>query len=430
MTFPSPDERDPLTGALTRAAILRLIDADLAAGNSTAVLFLDLNGFKAINDTLGHAAGDEVLAQVASRVARALPDGDALARIGGDEFVVLARGVHNPDGALGRAALVTSCFTEDFIVDEVSCRAGSSIGIALPEDGADATTMVWNADVAMYAAKRDGTGVVLFTPALREQTRRAQQRVVDLQSALDRDEMHLAYQPLIDAWSGHVSGVEALVRWNHPDGPVSPAEFIPVAERVGVIDRIGHFALTTALSDLSRWQRDEPLFAPDFVSVNVSSVQLRRPGYADTVRAALRDAGVRPHRLTLEVTESCLVTDDVTATLNELADLGVRLDVDDFGTGYSSLAYLARLPVHALKVDRSLIQGLSEDAKVRTTLRAIIRLAHDLDLKCVVEGVESAEDAAFLKTEQADLLQGYYYSKPIPAGQVIEMSRNQPMNRE
>lgn len=420
---------DPLTGLPDRSAALAVIDDALDGSRDVAVLFLDLNGFKAINDTFGHAAGDAVLRQVAQRLRTALPDGDVVGRIGGDEFVAICCDVADQRTAEQRAQSVADSLTDPFEVDGTPCWAGASVGIALPDGHATAADLLWNADVAMYTAKRARTAFALFTPALREQDRKSQQRILDLRQALEKDQFALAYHPLIDAWSGHTIGVEALLRWNHPDGPISPVQFVPLAERLGLIESLGEFALRTALRDFARWRQQDPVFAPEFVSVNVAAAQLRNTAFTETVRSALDEAGVNAQHLTIEVTESALVTDDVSITLADLADLGVRLDVDDFGTGYSSLAYLVRLPVHALKIDRSFVWDLDEDQRLRTTLRAVIRLAHDLGLKTVAEGVERASHVEFLRREGCDILQGFYYSKPVPADEVLGVCASQPMNR-
>lgn len=412
---------DPLTGLANRDAALTFLTEALRFGRTDlAVLFCDLDRFKAINDTMGHAAGDEVLVQVADRLRAAVAQTDLVARLGGDEFVIVCTQVVGQDDAQRRARRVLDCFAADFNVAGVDCQTGVSVGMALP-DGSDAMHLIWNADIAMYAAKRNRTGVALFTPSLNEENRRRQQLERDLRRAVSRGEMSLVFQPLIAPGTGYVEGVEALLRWQHPTGPISPAVFVPMAERIGVIDQIGRFAMVTALGHLRVWHATNPDAAPRFVAVNVAAAQLADPTFPDTVRTVLETAGVPAHALTVEITESALIGDDAPQVVADLAGLGVTVDIDDFGTGYSSLAYLVRLPVHALKIDKSFVWGLEEDARLQTTVRAIVRLAHDLGLSCVAEGVETPEQQAWLTGAGCDLLQGFGISRPLPAAEVLPL---------
>lgn len=415
---------DPLTGLVNREGALAVLADALTSTDAVAVLFCDLDGFKAINDTMGHHAGDQVLAQVAHRLSAAALPGDTVARLGGDEFLVICTSVDGQSDASSRAHTVTECFVADFTADGVDVSAGVSVGVALADPtNRNAQTLVWNADIAMYAAKRDRIGVALFTPSLNEENRRRRQMEGDLRRALSRGELSLAFQPLFNPHRQRIEGVEALLRWNHPNGPISPGVFVPLAERLGLIDEIGGYALTSALLHLRSWMDEDPDHAPHFVSVNVAAAQLADPTFPQTVRTALDIADVPAQSLTLEITESALVHDDAPAVLADLADLGVHLDIDDFGTGYSSLAYLVRMPVHALKIDQSFVWGLETDERLQTTVRAITRLAHDLGLRCVAEGVETETQRAWLTDAGCDLLQGFGISRPLAPSQVLPACR-------
>ena len=382
-----------------------------------AVLCVDLDGFKAVNDTLGHGVGDELLRAVAARFRGCLGPSDLIARLGGDEFAVLL-GSGDRGMAEERAGGLIEALRQPFDVPSHRINVGASVGIAIRREGTAAagldecTTLLKDADVALYRAKADGKGTYRFhSDALDAAIWERRWIEQNLRTALEREEFSLLFQPIVAASDTRVTGFEALVRWHHPEnGVVSPATFIPVAETTGLITSIGRWVLRTACAEAARWSGDLR------VAVNLSPIQFRQGSLVADVRGALADAGLAPGRLELEITESVLIEDSETviAVLSQLRSFGVRIALDDFGTGFSSLSYLRRFPFDKLKIDRSFVQDLS-DASDLAILRAMTGLGRALDVTVVAEGVETAEQAGQLRAEGCSELQGYYFGRPGPA---------------
>ena len=417
---------DALTGLASRPMLQERLAHALqrAARHQTrvAVLFMDLDRFKLINDSLGHSAGDLLLRACAERLRDGVRDSDTVARFGGDEFVLVLEGLDSVADVIAPLTKVLSRFTLPFEVSGRELRATASIGISVfPDDGQDAETLLMHADAAMYRAKEKGPGNHHFYSA--QMNEQGQQRLAleaCLPRALERDELFLVYQPKLNIATGRITGVEALMRWRHPSlGLISPLQFIPIAEETGLIDSFGHWALQVACRDARVWQdRGHPVQ----VSVNLAARQLDRPRLAEEVAGILADARLTPGQLELEITESGVMRNpaQAAARLRDLRDLGVSLAIDDFGTGYSSLSYLRTFPLGTLKIDRSFIQDLPADEDAANLTAGIIALAHRLRMKVVAEGVETLEQLAYLRGTGCDEIQGYYLSKPITAD---EMSR-------
>lgn len=417
---------DELTGLASRALLQEHLAQALqrAARSNTkvAVLFMDLDRFKSINDSLGHSAGDVLLRACANRLRESVRQSDTVARFGGDEFVLVFEGLHDTQDVIAPLAKVTSLFAVPFVVKGGELPATASIGISVfPDDGQDVETLLMNADAAMYRAKGLGPGNHhFFSSQMSAQGRQQLMLESSLPRAMERDELFLLYQPKLDLTTGHVTGVEALMRWRHPSmGLVSPLQFIPVAEDIGLIDSMGHWALEVACRDARTWNDQGH---PIQVSVNLSARQLDRPGLAEEVAQVIAKAGLPPAKLELEITESGVMRNPAQAALRlrELRHLGVSLAIDDFGTGYSSLSYLRNFPLGTLKIDRSFVKDLLIDEDASALTAGIIALARSLRLKVVAEGVETLEQLGYLRANGCDEIQGYYFSKPITAD---EMSR-------
>ncbi len=432
---------DALTGLPNRTRFrerLARAAADPGGRASLAVLYVDLDDFKGVNDALGHAAGDVLLIEVASRLLRATRGSDTVARLGGDEFAILLRGVHDAGEAVVAAERVASTLAAPVCVQGAELRPVASIGIALGSDAAAAggaspedananlaaEDLLRFADVAMYAAKHGGKGRhELFVPAMhhRAQERRALEN--DLRGAAERGELVLHYQPLVDLDTGHVVGAEALVRWQHPvRGMIPPIEFIPVAEQTGLVVSIGRWVLEEACREAARWQSAAGGRRPS-VSVNLAALQIHHASIVAEVRDALAAAGLPAGALTLEITETAMLadTDAAVARLTELKTLGVTLAVDDFGTGYSSLSYLQRFPVDVLKIDKSFVDGVATDGHDPVLTRAIVALGAALGLRVVAEGVERAAQADVLRALGCGYGQGYHFARPLPAAAFAEL---------
>ncbi len=380
-----------------------------------ALLFIDLDRFKNVNDTLGHHIGDELLKQVAEVLAGRLRDGDTLARLGGDEFVVLLEDIGGEYAATLVAEKLVAMFEQPFLVAGHELFVTCSIGISLyPHDATDLNMLIRNADVAMYQAKARGrNGYRFYAPSMTGEGVERLRLETWLRRSLEKDEMFLNYQPQVEIDTGRLVGVEALVRWNHPElGLVSPARFIPLAEDTGFISQLGEWVLAEACRQMVRWQA-AGLAVPK-IAVNLSVRQFERGTIVATVDRILRATGLEPRRLQLEVTESVIMnTGDARTYINGLHDLGVGLAIDDFGTGYSSLAYLKQMPVQTLKIDRSFIQDIHQDANDEAIAIAIIQLGKSMNLSVIAEGVETDEQAAFLLRHGCNLAQGYFYSRPV-----------------
>jgi diguanylate cyclase (GGDEF)-like protein/PAS domain S-box-containing protein len=379
-----------------------------------ALMFMDLDQFKNINDTLGHSVGDALLGEVARRLQGSLREVDTVARLGGDEFAVLLPGADTPGAELVAAKLLER-LAEPCMVQGHELSMTMSIGIAIyPSDGDDYEILSRNADTAMYRAKHEGKATWRFFAAgMQQRSARQLQLESALRRALERNEMLLHYQPQLDADGEHLVGVEALLRWRHPEfGMVSPAEFIPLAEISGQIVAIGEWVLRTAVAQLKSWM--DAGVPPMVIAVNLSAVQFRHAGLPDVVMRALDDAGLPARYLELELTESVTANPAAAiAMMDALHGLGVRLSLDDFGTGYSSLSYLKRFPLHTLKIDQSFVRDIDTDPDDRAIVQAIIQMARALNLKTIAEGVETDAQHQFLRREGCDMMQGYRFCRPM-----------------
>ncbi len=423
---------DPLTDLPNRALLQdRLHQAILAARRehkTLALLALDLDGFKEINDGLGHHAGDRVLQQVASRLSRTLRQSDTIARIGGDEFAVLLPST-DLDGAILAARKILHELELPLVVDDQPLLAPCSIGIAtFPAHAAASHELMQKADFAMYLAKADRSGFAIYQPDRDRHTEERMALTNALKRGLDHGQFVLEYQPIIELQSGNVQGVEALLRWDHPEqGRLPPKDFIRAAEHSGLITPLTTFAIDLALAE---WPTGAEQ-CPPTIAVNLSPRSLHDVSFPSRIREMLAARRVEPSMLALEITENLIMSDPERSNrcLNELHDMGVRLIVDDFGTGYSSLSYLRKLPVDQLKIDRSFVIGLAsgeDDALVRS----IIDLAHNLRLKVIAEGVESADVRDLLLQFGCDAAQGHFISRPAPRVEIAKWMAHQPMPRQ
>jgi len=412
---------DELTGLPNRRLfeqqLVKAIAEHRQDGQSAAVLFLDIDRFKLVNDSQGHDVGDLLLRSVADRLREAVKQTGIVARLGGDEFSVLLTGGVSRENAQAIAAQVNREIDIPFSLRGKDLHITASIGIALyPEDGDSLITLMKNADTAMYAAKENGKNTFHFYDlSMNDSLFERVQLENELRKALDRGEFYLVYQPQVELASGKVVGVEALIRWQHSSkGLISPAEFIPLAEETGMIVPIGEWALRTACTLAKRWSQSE--VGPLRMSVNLSSRQFVSPDFAESVKRVVRETAVPPEILDLEITES--MTMDVSRTietLRQLKKLGVSISIDDFGTGYSSLSYLKNFPVDRLKIDQSFVRQMHSETKDRSIVATIISLAHNLNLHVVAEGVETQSQSEFLAQQGCDEMQGYYISKPLKA---------------
>ncbi|HEX5685913.1 MAG TPA: PAS-domain containing protein [Ideonella sp.] len=426
---------DDLTGLPNRVWFSELLQLAIQRagrhGRQFAVLFIDLDQFKSINDTLGHGVGDELLRAVAQRLKSCLRSADVVARLGGDEFVVLLQDLHGSDDAAAVARKILSAVVEPVQVHGLHCRVTASIGICLfPDDAQDEHTLMKNADIAMYSAKDQGKNNFQFhSRAVTAQSLERMAMELHLRNALPRQELALHYQAKVDLNTNQITGVEALLRWNSPElGPVGPSRFIPVAEQSGLIVPIGQWVMRQACAQNMAWQRQG--FARIGVSVNLSARQFMHEGLLDDITDALRSADMDPSLLELEITEGMVMHDieRVVQLLQAIKRMGVRIAIDDFGTGYSSLAHLKRFPVDVIKIDRSFIRDITTDPADRTITEAIIAMGKTLNLTVVAEGVETAEQRDVLRGIACDEIQGYYFSRPVPPEQVASLLRHQPVS--
>ena len=415
--------QDALTGLVNRSLFVdRVAHSHARAqrdGDTIAVLFLDLDGFKEINDALGHVAGDLLLIEVAQRIKLSLRSSDTAARLGGDEFAVLLPASGPESSAVVVERILESIKTPLFI-DGKEVIVTGSIGIALSnsETLVRTTDLLRNADAAMYVAKARGRdGYQFFESHMHDEVMRRVQLGAELKRATSADELVLQYQPFLDLRSNQPVGVEALIRWDHPErGLIPPLDFIPLAEQTGLIVEIGRQVLERACLQVRRWQESLPLEGGLYVAVNLSARQLRHPDLVDHARVALERSGLDPANLMLEITESALIHDfdEAVERLGQLKDLGLQLAVDDFGTGYSSLSYLQQFPVDILKIDRAFVRTIRRgDPEGSALAKAIVSLAHSLNLRVVAEGVETQEQADFLLNVGCDLGQGYLFARPL-----------------
>jgi len=416
---------DPLTGLPNRLLFqqhFHFIKAQAdRLGSKIALLFIDLDNFKAINDTLGHAAGDGLLKEAASRLLECVRESDALNRHGGDEFLMAVSGLDTAEAITSVLLKILDVMQLPIKIEEQEISLSVSIGVAIyPDDGVEFRTLLQNADTAMYQAKDAGRNTYrYFDESMHVNLIEYQQLRVGLRHGLENNEFILHYQPQIDLASHSVIGVEALLRWNRKDiGLVSPGRFIPVAEDSGLIVPIGEWVLGEACRQAVAWSKDG--MPAVIVAVNLSAVQFRRGNLEQTVTRILDETGLDPSRLELELTESILInnTESVLSTVERLKRLGVRLSIDDFGTGYSSLAYLKRFSVDKLKIDQSFVRDIVTDPNDAAIVRAIVQMAHSLNLRTIAEGVETVEALEYLRSYNCDEVQGYYFAKPIPADAV------------
>ncbi len=411
---------DPLTGLANRSLLRERISAAIAlaekSGESLALLLLDLDRFKAVNDLHGHSMGDQVLVRVAARLRAAARGAEIIARLGGDEFVILLTAEAGAEAARAAevAQRVIASLTEPFEVGASFLQINTSIGVSLyPQHGADADELLKNADTALYSAKRAGRGTQrMFDPAMDAELRRRRHLEQDLRLAIRRRTLDIHFQPLFKNDGKTLAGFEALARWRHPAfGPISPADFIPLAEESGLIVPLGRLVLDIACAEAASWSQ------PHRIAVNISPAQLRAGNLVATVTEVLARTGLPPSRLELEVTESLLIedTEATLTTLSALKALGLRIVLDDFGTGYSSLSYLRRFPFDKLKIDRSFIQALGENDEAMAIVRAIVALADSLTLDVTAEGVETETQLRLLQEESNAEMQGYLLGRPAPA---------------
>ena len=413
---------DAVTGLPNRARFGDLLAYHAATlreqKSGFTVLMLDLDRFKFVNDTLGHGMGDELLRKVAARLLSSVGEMDIVARLGGDEFAILLPGMGNAEGPQLVAARIVEAIDRAFLLNGHLVYVSVSIGVAIaPQDGAQPDELLRNADLALYKAKAEGKATFrMFEPVFAERVEARRELEADLRRALDVGEFELHYQPLVDTQTGDVSAAEALVRWRHPQrGLIPPADFIPLAEETGLIMQLGAWVLRTACTHATAWPSTIK------VAVNLSPVQFRDGRLLETVEAILRETGLKARRLELEITEGVMLDDEerTLAMLTKLKALDVGLAMDDFGTGYSSLSYLRRFPFSKIKIDRSFVRLLPEDAESAAIVRAIITMGACLGMTTTVEGVETAEQYAFVAAEKCEQVQGYHISRPLPYAEFI-----------
>ena len=419
---------DDLTGLPNRTAFMdhtaEAVARSRGLGSRFALLFLDLDGFKEINDSLGHDAGDDLLRKVSQRIRACLRQADRLARFGGDEFLVLIDPVRRRRDVEVVTRKILKAVATPLELDGLMATVSASIGIAMfPEDGDDPSRLLKNADAAMYQAKQGGRNALRFyAPQINASLREKVALSHDLRAAVARAELELAYQPIVDGESGGLLGVEALARWRHPErGPVAPAVFVPIAEETGLIGAIGAMVLARACAQMVAWDAGrtagaDPSGRP-YLSVNVSPVQLREDGFVRELRALLAEVGLPPARLQLELTEGTVMEDPERAArvLGELSAMGIRIALDDFGTGHSSLAYLRTFPIHCIKIDRAFVLDLGRDDREAAIVPAIVAIARSLGAGVVAEGVESVVQRQALVAMGCRGMQGYLFSRPLPA---------------
>ena len=425
---------DALTGLPNRTLLQDRLAKALAGASrrndKVALLFLDLDGFKIINDSLGHSVGDLLLKQIADRLKRFSRDQDTVARLGGDEFLIVLSDVKDiPDAAVAAERLMDA-MTGGFVVQGHPLSVSCSLGISIfPEHGVDGETLIKHADAAMYSAKDNGrNNIQLFTAQMNAQAVERLALESSLRRALEKKELFLVYQPQMDVATGKITGLEALLRWQHPElGLVPPDRFIRIAENSGLIIPIGEWVLRAACSQARRWQ-DEGIPAV-VVAVNVSAVQFRQPGFCELIKRVLEETGLAPQYLGLELTEGLLLADaDVTfAVLQDLKAMGLSLAIDDFGTGYSGFSYLRHFWVSKLKIDRSFIRDVAVNPDDAAITAAIISMAKSLRLKAVAEGVENEAQMSFLRAHHCDEIQGYYFSRPLTAEKAADKLRDTMM---
>jgi diguanylate cyclase (GGDEF)-like protein len=401
------------------------ITRDRRNNGLTAVLFIDLDRFKTINDTLGHDYGDELIKQVAARIKQATRETDVVSRLGGDEFTVMLTNVTDEIHASIIAKDILARVAQPFMLEGHEVYSSASIGITLsPIDGADVNTLLKNADMAMYEAKDQGRNTFrFFTSEMTDRARLFLEVDKDMRQAISQNELRVHFQPIYGTHNGKLLGVEALLRWQHPQrGLVLPTDFISVAEETGLIEEIGLWVMQQACSEVKEWLIHD--LDPDFyLGVNISMRQIKGGFDKAQLQRVLHDTGFPAERLVLEITETLLMDNDsrTSKVLAEFREMGVRLAVDDFGTGYSALSYLRKFPVSTLKIDRSFIQDITDSQSHLGLVQAIIAMAHGLDLKTIAEGVETAEQSEILAELNCDMVQGYFYCKAVPPNEIRKL---------
>ncbi|MCR0982907.1 bifunctional diguanylate cyclase/phosphodiesterase [Roseomonas populi] len=409
---------DGLTGLPNRTLLAdranQALETAMREGRSIALLCLNLDRFKAVNDLLGHDGGDKLLLQAAERLRELVRGGDTIARLSADEFAIVQADLDAPEDAAALARRIIQALSAPFDIEGQAFQVSTSVGVAIfPADGRTVPRLLRNADTALHRAKREGPGTLCFFEAALEQRlmeRRALER--DLRTAIERGELHLAYQPQFDTQSLEMTGAEALLRWNHPRrGAVSPGEFVPVAEESGLILPLGRWVLDTACAEAMRW----PI--PCRVAVNISPAQFRQPDLLPAISGLLERTGLPPHRLKMEVTEGLLIDDTERALtiLQALKRMGIALSLDDFGTGYSSLGYLRRFPFDEIKIDQSFVRGLGRDVESAAIVEAVLALSRSLGISVVAEGVETEQQLEMLRSRGCPRVQGYLLGRPVPS---------------
>jgi diguanylate cyclase (GGDEF)-like protein/PAS domain S-box-containing protein len=429
-------EHDFLTGLPNHLLLNDRIGQAIALAqrnqDKVAVLFLDMDGFKHINDSLGHPAGDRLLQSIANRLRDCVRAPDTVSRQGGDEFIVLLQGVDEPEDAAVAAKRLLGSVAEAYSMGQHTLHMTTSIGVSLyPDDGPDAETLIKNADTAMYQAKENGRqSYQFFKPEMNVRAVERQSIEEDLRRALERNEFTLHYQPKIELATGTITGAEALLRWTHPTrGSVSPAQFIPIAEDSGLILSIGAWVLSEACAQAQSWMKAGVPVGT--IAVNVSAIELRNESFLERLFSTLLESGLDPRSLELEVTESVLMKNSELAAsiLQNIREKGVRVAIDDFGTGYSSLSYLRKFPLDALKIDQSFVRDIAASPDDTAIVSAIISMGQSLKLRVVAEGVETVEDLAFLQHHECDEAQGYYFSRPVPAEHFVALLKSERSNQ-
>ncbi|QPF86260.1 EAL domain-containing protein [Bradyrhizobium genosp. L] len=423
--------QDPLTHLPNRFAFNEALNGALnrltRSGEEFAVLLLDLDRFKEVNDRFGRPAGDEFLVQVASRLQRCTRAAEHVARIGGDEFALIMSNLTRPDDALAIAERFVAAFADPFMIEGCEVAGATSIGIVLaPRDGTTSHELLKHVDIALYRAKKSGPGTISFFEASDDRSardRRALQR--DLEHAVEANELFLVYQPFLDLRKGRITGFEALLRWQHPTrGLIPPSVFIPIAEESGLIHQLGEWVIRRACAMLSHWPEDVR------IAVNFSAVQFQNAGILQTIVQTLTEARVAPHRLEIEITESMLISKygSAPAILNALLELGLTVALDDFGTGFSSLTYLRKLPFSRIKIDQSFIRDMLTQPDCAAIVKSVIALAQDLQIGVVAEGVETVDQLEYLRQTSCDEVQGYLIGRPMTAAEISTLLDHKPQD--
>ncbi|OXS58837.1 hypothetical protein B1A99_12785 [Cohnella sp. CIP 111063] len=408
---------DKLTGLPNRTLLYELVREAAGETGKMAVFFIDLDRFKTVNDSLGHNVGDRLLQQVAERLSSAASEEDIVSRLGGDEFILVQRNPPSPDDAIAYAKRLISAMKHPFVVDDNELYINASIGICLsPEHGTDFENLVKHADLAMYEAKIRKTGFQLFNSGIRDTFHRKLTLENELRWAIDKHQLHVHYQPQVNAITGRMEGMEALLRWNHPTlGQVPPGEFIPIAEETGSIMEIGKWVLAEVCKQVCQWRADGK--AVPLVAVNLSARQFQAPDLVSSVQDIVQRTPCAPEQIVIEITESSSMNniEAVLPVLRKFKSIGFRIAIDDFGKGYSALGYMKQFPIDILKIDKSFVRELTSDAKSAVITKAIIDMAHGMDLRVIAEGVETAEQLETLRTMNCDIVQGFMIDPPMPS---------------